>query len=51
MVTANDLGQGRFEVALNFADMDENIQDLIVRYAMDRQRDLVKRGQRGPVED
>lgn len=51
VVRADDLGQGRVDVALDFADMDAGVQDLIVRYAMDRQRELVKDRKRGPLEE
>lgn len=48
-VRVEDLGRGRYDVALDFASMDAAVQDFIIRYAMDRQRDLLKqrRGQGG----
>lgn len=47
VVRAEDLGKGRYDVALDFSGIDESVQDLIINYALDRQRDVVKRKRMG----
>jgi c-di-GMP-binding flagellar brake protein YcgR len=49
VVRAHDLGNGHYEVALQFTDIDDTVRDEIIQYALNRQRDIIRnmREQRG----
>jgi hypothetical protein len=44
-----DLGKGEYEVALQFTDMDDEVRDELIQYALKRQREIIRkqREQRG----
>jgi hypothetical protein len=44
-----DLGNGEYEVALQFTDMDDEVRDELIQYALKRQREIIRkqREQRG----
>ena len=44
-----DLGNGEYEIALRFIDMDDEVRDELIQYTLKRQRELIRkqRGQRG----
>jgi hypothetical protein len=49
VVRVKDLDNGKYEVALHFSDMDDEVRDEIIQYALDRQREIIRkqRNQRG----
>jgi hypothetical protein len=42
IVRVRDLGNHEFEVGVHFADMDDDVRDEIIQYALKRQRDLIR---------
>ncbi len=42
IVRVRDLGNHEFEVSVHFADMDDEVRDEIIQYALKRQRDLIR---------
>ncbi|MGC2061822.1 MAG: PilZ domain-containing protein [Thermodesulfovibrionales bacterium] len=42
IVRVRDLGNREFEVGVHFADMDDEVRDEIIQYALKRQRDLIR---------
>lgn len=43
VVRAKDLGNGQYEVALHFTDIEDEVRDEIIQYTMKRQRELIRR--------
>jgi len=43
IVQVNDLGNGEYEVALYFSDMDDEVKDEIIQYALKRQREILRK--------
>jgi len=42
IVRVRDLGNHEFEVGVHFAEMDDEVRDEIIQYALKRQRDLIR---------
>jgi hypothetical protein len=42
IVRVRDLGNHEYEVGVHFADMDDDVRDEIIQYALKRQRDLIR---------
>lgn len=51
VVRSKDLGNGQYEVALHFTDIEDEIRDEIIQYTLKRQRELIRRQrqQRGDI--
>lgn len=49
VVRSRDLGDGQYEVALHFTDIEDEVRDEIIQYTLKRQRELIRkqRKQRG----
>lgn len=49
VVKSRDLGDGQYEVALHFTDIEDEVRDEIIQYTLKRQRELIRkqRKQRG----
>lgn len=49
VVRSRDLGDGKYEVALHFTDIEDEVRDEIIQYTLKRQRELIRkqRKQRG----
>lgn len=43
VVRAKDLGNGQYEVALHFTDIEDEVRDEIIQYTLKRQRELIRR--------
>lgn len=43
VVRTNDIGNGQYEVSVHFSDMDEEVREEIIRYAINRQRELIRK--------
>jgi hypothetical protein len=43
VVRTESLGEGQFEVAVQFSEMDEAVQDTINRYTLKRQREIIRK--------
>jgi len=43
VVRVNDIGNGEYEVALHFSDMDDEVRDEIIQYTLKRQREIIRR--------
>ncbi len=43
VVRTNDIGDGLYEVSVHFSDMDEEVREEIIRYAINRQRELIRK--------
>jgi c-di-GMP-binding flagellar brake protein YcgR len=43
VLRTENLGEGRFEVAVQFSEMDETVQDVINRYTLKRQREIIRK--------
>lgn len=43
VVRTNDLGNGQYEVSVHFSDMDGEVREEIIRYAINRQRELIRK--------
>lgn len=43
IVQVKDLGNGEYEVALHFSDMDDEVKDEIIQYALKRQREILRK--------
>ncbi len=49
VVRVNEIGNGQYEVSLHFSDMDEEVREEIIRYAINRQREIIRK-ERQPNE-
>ncbi len=43
VVRTKDLGNGQYEVALHFTDIEDEVRDEIIQYTLKRQRELIRR--------
>ncbi|MFN3480715.1 MAG: PilZ domain-containing protein [Thermodesulfovibrionales bacterium] len=43
VVRSKDLGNGQYEVALHFTDIEDEVRDEIIQYTLKRQRELIRR--------
>jgi c-di-GMP-binding flagellar brake protein YcgR len=43
VVRAEDAGEGETEIALQFTDIDDELRDEIIQYALMRQRDIIRK--------
>lgn len=43
VVRVRDIGNGKCDVALQFLDMDEEVRNEIIKYTLNRQRDIMKK--------
>jgi hypothetical protein len=43
VVRANEIGNDQYEVSLHFSDMDEEVREEIIRYAINRQREIIRK--------
>jgi c-di-GMP-binding flagellar brake protein YcgR len=43
VVRVNDAGNGQYEIALHFLDMEDEVRNEIIKYAVKRQRDIIRK--------
>lgn len=43
VVEARDLGNGEYEVASRFSDLDDEVRDEIIQYTLNRQREILRK--------
>jgi len=43
VVRVNETGDEQYEVSLHFSDMDEEVKEEIIRYAINRQREMIRK--------
>jgi c-di-GMP-binding flagellar brake protein YcgR len=43
VLRTENLGEGRFSVAVQFSEIDETVQDVINRYTLKRQREIIRK--------
>jgi hypothetical protein len=43
VVRVNEIGNDQYEVSLHFSDMDEEVREEIIRYAINRQREIIRK--------
>lgn len=43
VIRANEIRDGQYEVSLHFSDMDEEVREEIIRYAINRQREMIRK--------
>jgi hypothetical protein len=43
VLRSENLGEGRFAVAVRFSEMDEAVQDVVNRYTLKRQREIIRK--------
>ena len=43
VVRVNDIGNGQYEVSLHFSDVDEEVREELIRYAINRQREIIRK--------
>lgn len=43
IVRLNDIGNGEYEVAVRFSDMDDEVRDEIIQYTLKRQREILRK--------
>jgi hypothetical protein len=43
VIRVNEIGNGQYEVSLHFSDMDEEVREEIIRYAINRQREIIRK--------
>ena len=43
VVRVNQTGDGEYEIALHFSEMDEEVKDEIIQYALQRQREIIRK--------
>jgi len=43
VVRVNDRGNGQYEVSLHFSDIDEEVREELIRYAINRQREIIRK--------
>jgi c-di-GMP-binding flagellar brake protein YcgR len=43
VVRVNDIGNSQYEVSLQFSDMDDEVREEIIRYAINRQREIIRK--------
>jgi hypothetical protein len=43
VVRVNEIGDEQYEVSLHFSDMDEEVREEIIRYAINRQREMIRK--------
>jgi c-di-GMP-binding flagellar brake protein YcgR len=46
VLRVKDSDDGTFEIALGFSEMDEEVRDEIIRYALGRQREFIRKKRR-----
>jgi hypothetical protein len=43
VIRVNEIGNDQYEVSLHFSDMDEEVREEIIRYAINRQREMIRK--------
>jgi hypothetical protein len=51
VVRSKDLGNGQYEVALHFKDIEDEVRDEIIQYTLKRQREIIRRQRQQRGED
>ncbi len=50
VVRAKDIGNGQYEVALHFTDIEDEVRDEIIQYTLKRQREIIRRQRKQRID-